>query len=60
MDILSKRTSGALLSNLTLKRNQFSVFIGTITHVHPTSGKRRSPKADCTTFEQNAANAAAG
>jgi hypothetical protein len=38
----SKCTSGALSPSLALKCNQFSVHTGTITHVHPTSGKRSS------------------
>jgi hypothetical protein len=29
----SKRTTGVPSANLTLKRNQFSVFFGTMTHV---------------------------
>jgi hypothetical protein len=40
---ISKRTSGALSSSLALKRNAFSVFFGTMTHVMPLSetGKKK-------------------
>jgi hypothetical protein len=40
--IRSKRTCGASSSNLALKRNQFSVFIETITHVSSISGSSPS------------------